>query len=395
VVKLESERSGFMARSGRIPVGTALGVLLLVAAAGAKPLRSSGFEADLASIAEDDTHHGYAAGKEAAELFSLGSSSEAGYALYAGNSLAQLRSDDRRTQAQVASARAAVDRSQHEGSAISLALNRKLAVLPESEECKCAHRNGWAVVTAARAQVLKEEAGASADAIKSAADECPCRSALVSAVTQVLQEKLETLTEELGSRTSAALALQRALVSMRLPDALAGELTRELDQSLAKVAKKKTGVEAEPMKEPAGTKDEAKAGPAAKGPADAAGPDAINVIVNNNMGDSSYNVTFSDVLNQSLPYFYGYKYPPAFVKGGQAPFNQPPAPYPWEGGEGGDKGMAVVVNVNNYILPKYEDPWGTPCLTAHCFQTRASGVPIVGRLFLKDAAASQHSLTKP
>ena len=377
-------------RSARIPLVTALGVLLLAAAAKAKPLRSSGFEADLASIAEDDTHHGYAAGKEAAELFrlSLSSSSAAGNALYAGQSLAQLRNENRRARAQVASARAAVDRSQHEGSAISLALNRKLAVMPESEECKCAHRNGWAVVTAARAQVLKEEAGAPADAIKSAADECPCRSALVSAVTQVLQEKLETLTEELGSRTSAALALQRALVSMRLPDALAGELTRELDQSLAKVAKKKTGVEAEPMN---ATKDEAKAGPAATGPADAAGPDAsagpdaINVIVNNNMGDSSYNVTFSDVLNQSLPYFYDYKYPPAYVKGGQAPFNQPPAPYPWEGG---DKGMAVVVNVNNYILPKYEDPWGTPCLTAHCFQTRASGMPIVVGVVYQDTAAS-------
>jgi len=363
-----------MARLSVLRRGAAAVLLLASAVRCAKP-RSSGFAADLASVAEGDAHHGYAAGAEAAELFSLGSPAAAGAALSSGHSLAQLRGEDRRARAQSVSARAAIERSQHEGSAISLALNRKLAVLPESEECKCARHNGWTVVAAARAQVLREEAGsdAPAGALKDAADECPCRSALVSAVTQVLQEKLETLTEELGSRTSAALALQRALVSMRLPDALAGELTHELDQSLAKRAKKKTGVEeGKAGNEPAAPASGAEEVSAAAGPAGAAEPDAINVIVNNNMGDSSYNVTFSDALNQSLPYFYGYKYPPAYVRGGQVPFDQPAEPYPWEGGDQ-KEGMNVIVNVNNYIIPKYEDPWGTPCHTSHCVQMRASG----------------------
>ena len=38
--------------------GDRAGVQKQVEAAGAKPLRSSGFEADMASIAGDDTHHG-------------------------------------------------------------------------------------------------------------------------------------------------------------------------------------------------------------------------------------------------------------------------------------------------------------------------------------------------
>ena len=324
----------------------------------------SGFLADLSAVAEDNTHHGYDSGKEAAELWSLGAPSAAATAVFPpGRSLQQLQGEARRVRAQSADAKSAKDKTEQEGSAISLALNRKLAVLPESSECSCAHKNAWAIVTAARAQVLKEEGGEAAGGdVKAQADECPCRSALVGAVTQVLQEKLETLTEELGSSTSAALALQRALVSMRLPDALAGELTKELDRSLAKKAKKKTGVEKhakEAKSEPADN-----AAPEAKPEVkQAEEPEAINVIVNNNMGDQNYNVTTSEAVNQSLPYFYGYRYPQAFVRGGQAPF-KPPATFPWRSGKE-EGGMNLIVNVNNYIMPK------GGCYSTRCFQMRA------------------------
>jgi len=347
-------------------------VLVLVAAVVcAKPIDThSGFLADLTSVAEGNAHHGYDTGAEAAELWSLGSPTAADAALVGGRgeSMQQLQSENTRAGAQGVVAHSFKDTTKREGTAISLALNRKLAVLPESQECMCAHEGGggWDVVTAARAQVLKEEGEGSASDLKKDADECPCRSALVGAVTQVLQEKLEKLTQELGSSTSAALALQRALVSMRLPDELAGELTKELDQSLAKKARKKTGV-TKAKKEKAAPSKEAE--PAAD--AEDKEPEAINIIVNNNMGDSSYNVTFSDVVNQSLPYFYAYKYPPAYIAGGQAPFATP-APYAWEGGKESPP-MNVIVNVNNYIMPKNDDPWGIPCSTARCFQMRASG----------------------
>ena len=88
------------------------------------------------------------------------------------------------------------------------------------------------------------------------------------------------------------------------------------------------------------------------------------------MEDSSYNVTFSDVVNHSLPYFYAYKYPPAYIAGGQAPFATP-TPYAYEGGK--ESPMNVIVNVNNYIMPKNEDTWGSPCSTARCFQMHAAG----------------------
>jgi len=190
---------------------------------------------------------------------------------------------------------------------------------------------------------------------------------LVGAVTQVLQEKLEVLTQVLGSSTSAALVLQRALVLMHLPDALAGELTKELDQSLAKRAKRKTGF-TKAKKKQAETEAVDEDTPAAANEEDE--PDVINVIVNNKMEDSSYNVTFSDVVNHSLPYFYAYKYPPAYIAGGQAPFATP-TPYAYEGGK--ESPMNVIVNVNNYIMPKNEDTWGTPCSTARCFQMHAAG----------------------
>jgi hypothetical protein len=348
---------------GRSTCGTLL-LVFLVSAASAKPTNSGGFISDLTSVAEGDAHKGYDSGQEAAELWTLGAPEAAGAALARVHSLQQLQREDRTVDAQGTAARLAKEKSKHEGTAISLALNKKLTVLPASEECKCANKNGWAVVTAARAQVLKEEGGASAEEITKAADECPCRSALVSAVTQVLQEKLEKLTQELGSKTSAALALQRALVSMRLPDALAGELTRELDQSLAGKALEKTGVAPAAAAPPA---QASAAAPGAATPGAQEKPEAINVIVNNNMGDGIANVTFSDVVNQSLPYFYGYRYPSAYIKGGQAPFNSP-QPYKWEGG-GGEEGMNVFVNVNNYIMPQ-----NAACVTTRCFLMHAPGL---------------------
>ena len=105
-----------MARLSVLRRGAAAVLLLASAVRCAKP-RSSGFAADLASVAEGDAHHGYAAGAEAAELFSLGSPAAAGAALSSGHSLAQLRGEDRRARAQSVSARAAIERSQHEGSA--------------------------------------------------------------------------------------------------------------------------------------------------------------------------------------------------------------------------------------------------------------------------------------
>jgi hypothetical protein len=351
-------------------------VLLAAGVGAAKPGGGGGgFLADLSAVAEGNTHHGYDSGKEAAELWRLGDPSAAGAALSAGRTLQQLQGEARHAEVQTADARSAQDKTEREGSAISLALNRKLAVLPENSECTCAHKNGWAVVTAARAQVLKEEGYSGGGDVKKQADECPCRSALVGAVTEVLQDKLEKLTEELGSSTSAALALQRALVSMRLPDALAGELTKELDQSLAKKAKKKAGVEK--TKEEADPGSEGKEIKTEEGKAEKE-PEAINVIVNNNLGDGGYNVTTSEIVNQSLPYFYGYKYPAAYIQGGQAPFNAP-RPYPWESGK--ESPMNLIVNVNNYILPK------EGCYTTRCFRMRADKAQLRA---LKTKRAARH-----
>ena len=223
-------------------LASVLVALVCAAACSAEPVRAtargSGFRADLASVAEGDLNHGYDAGQVAGELWRLGGGSGGAPADGAGgHSLQRLRGESVHARAQSVAARAARHATMNENAALSLALNRQLVTLPARQECACAHGSGWGVVRAARAQLQDEGGEQSRPAAPLAGDVgaggCPCRSALVAAVTRVLQHKLASLTEELGSRTSAALAMQRALVSMRLPEQLAGQLTYSLDASLA------------------------------------------------------------------------------------------------------------------------------------------------------------------
>ena len=222
---------------------TVLVALACAAACRAEPVRAtargSGFRADLASVAEGDLNHGYDAGQVARELWRLfgGGSGGALAGGAGGHALQRLRGESVHASAQSVAARAARHATLSENAALSLELNRQLVALPARQECACAHGSGWGVVRTARAQLQDEGGEQSGPTAPRAggvgAGGCPCKSGLVAAVTRVLQHKLASLTEELGSRTSAALAMQRALVSMRLPEQLAGQLTYSLDASLA------------------------------------------------------------------------------------------------------------------------------------------------------------------
>lgn len=239
-----------------------------------------------------------------------------------------LESEAKKAAGGALAARNAKAASQLESDALSFGMNQKLAALPAAAGCHCGKQGGWGVVDAARKIVLGEERDApGADPVTTgkstrpsaltAADNCPCRSSVVSAVTSVLEEKLSSLTRELGSRTSAALALRRALVSMRLPRELAAGLTDDLNREL-----RQTYEEGSDLGETIGG-----AVPSEDGSGDAG-------------GDGGGRVPVEVVVNQA-PYFYGE--PGEYVTGGQAPFVRASE-------ERQGKGVKVVLNIENQIM---------------------------------------------
>ncbi|EKX44882.1 hypothetical protein GUITHDRAFT_109302 [Guillardia theta CCMP2712] len=228
------------------------------------------------------------------------------------------------------------EKSRMQRDAIAQDLDERLVQDPNALQCKCNHAARWAIVKKAKQVLLKEEgAPDSADA----SEGCPCKSTLVQAVTKVLEQKLSLLEQQLGSRTSAELAMQRALVAMRLPKFLAGDLAKELDQKLAAKAKLSHASASEPD-ENEGEEDEE-----AKG-SDVDVPE-INVVVNNNMDgeemqeESQGNSTFNHDYH---PYFHAYKYPPSYIQGDQEHTSSGKRPYI-------GRNYNIVVNVNNFLEP--------------------------------------------
>eukprot|EP00960_Hanusia_phi_P074033 768137-Hanusia_phi.AAC.19 len=240
------------------------------------------------------------------------------------------------------------EKSRMQRDAIAQDLDERLVQDPTALTCKCSHSARWAIVKKAKQELLKEEG--TADSVD-VSNGCPCKSTLVGAVTKVLEQKLSLLEKQLGSRTSAELAMQRALVAMRLPKFLAGDLAKELDQKLAAKAKL-NHVKTDDKTEAEGEEDEDAEG--SRGDV----PD-INVVVNNNLDGEEIqqgnqgNMTFNHDFH---PYFHAYKYPPSYIQGEQEHSSLGKRPYI-------RRNYNIVVNVNNFLEPGSRHPLCTsiPC----------------------------------
>lgn len=304
--------------------------LLTLHSAHAYPVKAAkGQHGDILADAAAAGHH---SASVVGELWSLGSDGDDEVQKAATNSGTEL---DAQRHAVLQKLKLASDfkrRAQLDGDAISYGLDQKLVSLPP---CKCGKENGWAIVKKARAQVLAEEGE------PASATDCPCGPSVVGAVTDVLEQKLQRLQMELGSKTAASLALRKALVAMRLPTMLSQDLVQELD-SLDGLGDKPNATGA------AGCADcdEQGSGEAGGG---------IHVTVNTNI-PNGLQEEYEANMTSTQPYFNSYQYPASYLA-------RPARTTVDEDGTGVHKHVNVVVNVNNNFYMQ-----GPPApAMQHCF----------------------------